>query len=281
MNDAPVSRSNVRAVPIRTAFDVCAFVDELDPELAGELLIAHGGSTEGAVFVQHGRICWAAARGLARRLTELLVVRAGGDARTMEGYYKQCQSEGARWGEWLVDRGVLSPDDLRGALLDHTVESLEFLCRDADTSFWCPRAAGGYSPRFTFPTAELLSRAGAAAHADVARSIASELEACFFDGDWGAAFVRSETRAFPELIALQGAYPTAASSLVRAGKWASSTLDLAAVLQHDDPILSLDASASRSLVAFRHRGAVVVGETSVFGPARILNRRAQLRRTRE
>ncbi len=271
-------RTSGRPIGIRTLSDVCTFVDELEPEAVGEIVVAGGGTTRGAIFVEQGRVCWAAARGMARRLTELLVDRAGGDAEAMERCYRQCQNEGARWGEWLVAKGVLSPGDLRAALFEHTLESIDVLCTDLEGSFWCPRASGGYSPRFTFATAELLVRAGASAHGNVVATVAAELAACFGDDDWGVAFVRSETSAYPQPIALRGNHPMAATDLLRVGRWATSTLDLAGAIRHEDPMLAVEVAPGRSLLAFRFHGAVVVGETSSFGPARILNRRATARR---
>lgn len=266
-----------RAVALRGVGDLCAFVDELAPDAVGELVV-DGPGPAGAIFVEHGRVCWAAVRGMARRLTELLVVRAGGDAASMERSYRECQREGARWGEWVVAKGILSASDLRATLFEHTLESLSVLCRRGGDVRWCARAHGGYNARFTFGTAELLVRAGASAHPELAPGLERELAMAFGEGDWGAAFVRSASSAAPEPIAARGAHPAAARELLELGKWATSSLDLAGALHHDDPMLAVEASPSRALVAFRHHGAVVVGATSPFGPARILNRRANARR---
>lgn len=270
-------------VGLRNAFEACAFVDELGTSLVGELVVSGPDGPRGTVFVERGRICWAAARGLARRLTELLGARASLSSSEMESLFVMCKEQRIPLGEHLVSRGVLSASALREALLQHTVESLRFLCSAGARGAWSPREGAGYSPRFTFATAELLAQVGAAVHASIAARLQPVLESSFGEGDWAAAFVRSETSAFPEPIAVHGSVPSAATSLVRFGKWAASALDVASAFSDDAALLSVARSAASggsSLVAFRHGGAVVTGETSAQGPARILNRRAQRRRAK-
>lgn len=235
----------------------------------------------GVVFVERGRVCWAAARGLARRLTELLGARAGLSAAEMESLYLACKERRIPLGEHLVNRGVLAADDLRDVLLQHTGESLSHLWTADARGTWHPRGGAGYSPRFTFATAELLAHLGGVRHADVVARIRPVLARFFRDEDWGAAFVRGAFSAAPEPVALHGATPDAAVVLMRFGKWAASALDVAATFSGGSGLLSIaraGASAGSWLVAFAQEGAVVVGATGTHGPARILNRRAQERR---
>jgi hypothetical protein len=273
----------VPEVGLRNAFEACTFVDDLGGAIVGELVVNDADGPRGVVFVEGGRVCWAAARGLAPRLSELLGARAGLEPSEMESLFLACKERRIPLGEHLVSHGVLSAEDLRVALLQHTVESLRYLCAGGARGFWCPRGGAGYSPRFTFATAELLTQLGATTHASVAARLRPLLESFFGDEDWAAAFVRSETSAFPEPIAVRGAAPHAATSLVRFGKWAASVLDVAVAFSGESAFLSIErtsSSARTALVAFRHEGAVVTGETSAHGPARILNRRAQRRLAR-
>lgn len=273
-------RAAGREVGLRTAFEACAFVDELGASLVGELVVSGADGPRGAVFIERGRVCWAAARGLARRLTELLGARADLEPGALESMFLMCKEKRIPLGEHLVSRGVLSADALRDALLQHTVESLGYLCTSNSRAAWCPRAGAGYSPRFTFATAELLSQIGATVHATIAGRLRPMLQSTFGDGDWAAAFVRSETSAYPEPVAFHGSIPDAATRLVRFGKWAASVLDVASAFSDDAALLSVARSAASggtSLVAFRYGGAVVAGETGAHGPARILNHRSQRR----
>jgi hypothetical protein len=274
-------RSVRRSVSIESVAEVCDFVDGLDGSAVGELVIADANAV-GVVFVEKARICWAAATGLGRRLTELLVARAAVDEETMESLYRTCKAERVPLGEYLVGRGIVGPADLRAALAQHTVESLRRLAGPGQRAGWCPKERGGYSPRFTFGTAELLARAGEVDEAEAARAVREEMAACFFEGEWAAAFVRSPARAVPVPIAIHGEAPAAASELLRVGGWAASALDVASALDGQEPVLAVRLArptcAEREMrVALRHGALLIAGESSARGPARILNRRVRRR----
>jgi hypothetical protein len=268
---------------VRSVVDVCAFVDDLPADAAGELLFdGTDDAPGGAVFVENGRVCWAAARGLAQRLSDLLAASAKLDPRAMDALYVACKRTRAPLGEYLVSAGVVSAPDLRAALLKHTAESLHALCAEGVSAAWIERRRGGYSSRFTFKTTELLSRTFAEENGGLAAGACAELGDVFGDrgsraGEWGAAFVRSPARASPDPIAVYGAFPEKIEALLRLGRWASSSLDVTAPLHHDHTFVAtvLDDGA---LVAWRSGAAILAGWTGVYGPARLLNRRARARR---
>lgn len=265
---------------LRTAHDVFPLVDELGPSAIGELFVAAADGARGAVFIERGRICWAAAHGLAPRLTQLLVARAAIPPPEMESIFRACKAERTPLGEHLIRIGILRPEDLRGALLQHTVESLGRLCASPACATWCPRPGNGYSPQFTFTTAELFAFAGGERHRGLLEEIGPILQHSF-DSGWGAAFVRSEECAYPEPIAMFGNRISQTKPLLRMGQWAASVLDVVAAFNDASALLAVKRESSSSLVAFRHGPAIVVGETGEHGPARILNRRARERRREE
>ena len=269
-------------VPLRSSLDACAFVDELGASAIGEIIVSDVSGRRGTVFVEGGRVCWAAARGLARRLSELLVARASVPPSAMQSMFVACKEQRIPLGEHLVGRGVLSADALRQALLQHTVESLSTLCDVDARGSWFPHSGTTYRPQFTFATGELLAEIGKVAHAPIAERVQPVL-AQFFnsEGDWATAFVRTRGNASPEPVAMHGDVPHVATELVRLGKWAASVLDIAGAFSDPNAMLSLsrgDAETPRSLVAFRFEDAFVAGETGPMGPARILNHRAAKRR---
>lgn len=279
-----IAPASARDVGLRTPYDGCAFVDDLGAWAVGELVVNGADGPRGTVFVERGRICWAAARGLAPRLTELLGARAALTPTEMEALFLACKQQRIPLGEHLVARGVLDPTELRAALLQHTIESLRHLCTAESRGKWCPRVGNGYSPRFTFATSELLAEIGASSHAAIADRVRPILEGSFDEGGWAAAFVRSAACAYPEPILVHGSVPHAATMLVRFGKWAASALDIASAFTDEAAVLSVARQTSTgagSLVAFRHQGAVVTGQTGPHGAARILNQRAQERRRRD
>ncbi|MFO0738453.1 MAG: hypothetical protein U0270_21340 [Labilithrix sp.] len=260
---------------LRTAHDIYPLVDELGPRAVGELFIAGQDGARGAVFIERGRVCWAAAHGLAPRLSQLLVSRALIPPPEMESIFRACKAERTPLGEHLIRVGVLRAEDLRSALLQHTVESVSRLCASPAYATWSPRPGKGYSPTFTFTTAELLAYAGGERHRTVLTEVGPVLEASF-DSGWGAAFVRTGECAFPEPIAVFGSRISHSKRLLRIGQWAASALDVVSTFNDPSAVLAVKRGAS-SMVTFWHGNAIVVGETGEHGPALILNRRARER----
>lgn len=285
MRELELPPSVGRDVRLGTVAELCAFVDDLELDAAGELLVDAEGA-RGSIYIEHARICWAAAAGLSRRLTELLVERAGLEANTMERLYRACRDEGVPLGEYLVGRGVVSAADLRSALARHTIESLRRLTGPERSGRFRRRRSVGYSPRFTFGTAEVLVQSGAVTREEAARRAEVEMTACFAPGGWGAAFVRSTDRAAPEPIALHGEGPSEAHALSRLARWATSALDMVTAFSTGEPIVAVSLPASRaregrqSAVAFRLGELVIAGEAGAHCAARILNRRARQQASR-
>jgi hypothetical protein len=281
LNDV-ASRRAASHVPIASIDDVCEFVDELEQSATGELVVEDGAPL-GAVFIEQGRICWAAAIGLAARLTDLLAARTGMGAKTIEDFYRACVAEGTPLGEYLVERAVIEAVDLRLALVQHTVESLVRMKNRGRRGVWYPKPTGGYSPRFTVGTAEVLARAGELGHAAAAAAARVEIEECFVEDEWAVAFVRDRLRAVPCPVFLWGSTPSCASSLMRVARWVASSLDVADTLGAGDPLVAVTLPRGRAtpkrevLMAFRHGGILFAGESGAHGPARVLNRRARLR----
>jgi len=278
------ARETGRRVAVRTTVDICSFVDRLAVDDVGELLVVADGTTNapsvrGAVFVESGRVCWAAARGLAPRLTQLLMEPSGLDAAGMEDIYRRCKLERAPIGEFLVARGIVRPDDLRAALLQHTTESLDVLCDERTVASWWPRP-GGYNARFTFKTSELLAHWFAHRHGSTRERLGQTLDtfSSSVPGEWGALFVRVPSVAAPLPLIVRGALPEKSFSVLRVGKWAASALDVAATFQSEDVLVTAMESGGTTLVAWRHEDGIVAGRMTANGPARLLHQRATMRR---
>jgi hypothetical protein len=195
----------------------------------------------------------------------------------MRAVYRECKERRVPLGEHLVKSRRVTPERLRATLLSHTVESLRMLCEASAATDWNPGPHGGYSPRFTFGTAELLVRVFAEMHRPAATEADEQLAVVMGEGDWGAAFVRSGEQASPQPVSLFGAAPQQVRSLVRLGRWAASALDLLSVLHKADPFVA-SVLDDGSLVAWQSGGTIFAGRTSAQGPARMLNRRASVRR---
>lgn len=266
--EAPAATPSGVMVTVSSPVDVCSFVEELGPDAVGEIVLGDGGDHRGAVFVENGRVCWAAARGLARRFTELLVAHTGAPARAVEDVVVGCLADGTPFGERLVEACVVSPSQLRATLLQHAAESLYVACREPAFGTWCPRRHRGYASRFTFTAAEMLARTLAEENTDEARAGEHILDTLLDDGEGGAVFVRRADRSSPQPVALRGRWSVDARGMIRAGKWAASAIDVATD-NGAEPFIAA-SRGGHTLVAWGTRKLVVVASTTELGAVRLL-----------
>lgn len=136
--------------------DALVRVEDLAPEDCG--LLSFGVDPGlGGILVEKGRICWAAAPGLQRRLKDLLATSASRSDIDLDDLYQRCRREGRLLGQTLVEEGWIAPHELESALRRHSAESLIALCQLDDVlPIWTSRGSQGYLPRFTFRPIDLL-----------------------------------------------------------------------------------------------------------------------------
>lgn len=216
-----------------SALELLETVDRLPKDAAGELVIRRGGERVGSIYVERGRVCWAAARGLARRLSDLLAERTRPplDRAAMEALFVRGREERRPLGELLVGTGLLDPDDLCDALLRHSAESFVELGRAPSLVTWSRRRGGGYDADFTFSTGEL-----AAGVCAVLFDRAPPPSLAFDDMplvDMDVAFARDPRTAHPIPIAARGAIT--AKDLLALARRLPSALDLAAAASGGEP----------------------------------------------
>src|SRR5690349_16551746 len=146
--------------------DLLAAVDDQPASESGAFVVDgdDDGAVLGSVFVENGRVCWAAATGRSGRLRDLLhqnSVRPLDDAE-LDDAFAECRGTHRPLCELLAERGLIGDEGLRAALKQHTVESLIAQCDGSETSLaWVPHRRRGYNARFTFSPIELLAAAGA------------------------------------------------------------------------------------------------------------------------
>jgi len=146
--------------------DLLAAVDDRPPAESGAFVVDDDdhGAVLGSVFVESGRVCWAAAAGRSGRLRDLLHQNSARplDDAELDDAFAECRGTQRPLCELLAERGLIGDDGLRAALKQHTVESLIAQCDGSETSLtWVPHRRRGYQPRFTFSPIELLASAGA------------------------------------------------------------------------------------------------------------------------
>ncbi len=147
-----------------TVLRVLADLETLPSEATGALAYGPEQQLAGVVLLERGRVCWAAAPGLRRRLTDLLRQSCSPPigADEVERLFVECRSLGRPVGEVLVEKGHVSPEALRSALLHHTAESLALADSWSNSPRWVPHRARGYQSAYTFLPVELLSYASSA-----------------------------------------------------------------------------------------------------------------------
>jgi hypothetical protein len=245
------------AVSARSLGELLALVDELPEGATGELVFGEGGEPVGSVFIERGRVCWAAARGLGQRLIDILARTSGRslDPAVVESVYRRCREARVPFGEKLVEEGFISRDELRKALLRHTLESCAVLAERQGRTRWLPRAHGGYSAAFTYSTIELLVTTGAMLDASRAEAARRELERVGGTGVRGAAFTREAGLAEPTAIAALDADAMKPAALRAIGRWAADALDIAAAVTPDVRFHVVSTASGRAALTWQ-RAAV-------------------------
>ena len=111
-----------------TLVEVLSRVERLSSTDSG--LLSFGPTPLGGIFVERGRVCWVAARGLQQRLRDLLEDYTK-DVDALARVAERCRAEGLLLGQTLVAEGLLQPSELEVALRRHSAECLIELCRTA------------------------------------------------------------------------------------------------------------------------------------------------------
>ncbi len=147
-------------------------IESLPPSARGAFVVGTRNELIGTILIEANRVCWGAAPGMSGRLRDILrshCTTAGGD-EALEEVYQRCRRDSQPLVEALADSGLVTPDRLRAALKQHTIESL--LAVDATVAClcgghalewpmqWIEHDGRGYNPRYTFAPVEVLEGAG-------------------------------------------------------------------------------------------------------------------------
>jgi len=239
---------------------VLAAVDDLPTAATGALRVAAGGVAMGSVLVEEGRVCWAAAEGWSRRLTDILRHQTEPplERARVEEVYARCRRDRLPLGEQLVASGVVTPDGLRRALRQHTAEALVWMTRTgAAETDWLPSEHRRYDARFSFGTGELLGTIGVILSPDAAGDARRQLDDVVSGGARGLAFVRGGA-ALPVPVLVTEPEGLTATSVLDVGRWAVSCLDLAAAVQPDRRLVACVCPSGAGVLAWQEGDVVCV-----------------------
>lgn len=237
------------------AAKVLAACEHVDASASGALAVKTGGLS-GTVFIQNGRICWIAAAGLDRRLSHLLRERSHAlTSETLEDVYRWCIERGVPFGEGLVGSGMLTDTELKGALLQHSVESLLLLSNEpVEELAWAPLTTRNYNATFTFKPVELLTGVAQTAHGEAATIGAEHLARMLRGGGAGAAFL-SDEREGAHCVTLHNADWTV-ETILELGRRVLIAQSLVDVVHELPRAFVLARPDGASITVWRHRGLV-------------------------
>ncbi len=182
--------SSASSVAVRAA-GLLREVERLPLEATGALLL-HGPTGHcGSILIEHGRVCWIVARGLSRRLSDLLREESHAlGPETLEDVFRWCGRHDTPLGEALVGSGLVTAEGLHQALRRHSAESLLSLAANGDgvDAEWVPHKHRRYDARFTFGALELWGAVGRLCAPDAANEAGAHLSRVVRQGA-GAAFI--------------------------------------------------------------------------------------------
>jgi len=220
-----MSEQGASPLDLGTIIELLERVEELPEGATGSLVISGGGSPGGAILVDDRHICWVAAQGLGRRLSDLLRAQAVRAIATeeLEEIVAACRESGEPLGQALLARGLITEQALMRALKRHSTESLIAVARGSPEITWVPRERG-FAPRHHLPTASLLAEVGATARwGGHAPSLGwmTEIKAR------GAAFAKPPGAPSGQLtpVAELGMAKVGARGLLELGSYAAASID--------------------------------------------------------
>jgi len=244
---------------------VIPLLEEIEalPESATGALVFNG-TTQGTVLVENGRICWAAATGMERRLTELLRAYADEppESKRIEDVYKRCKRDSIPLVKALIDSGLVSFDGMKEVIRQHTSEALVALTREplTESPSWVAHRHQGYDAKFTFDPSELIVSVGSLSHPDLAGRARLDFEGLLRSGVYAVAYARPQDAATPvPLYRSPGAYFTL-RQVMSLGRWAVSALDVCNTYSVRAKIAATLVEPGEYLVAWHSRGVVSVAQ---------------------
>lgn len=205
-----------------------AAVEDRPADESGAFLVDddRDGQVIGSVFVETGRVCWAAAPGRSGRLRDLLRRHSARriDDAELDDAFAVCRDARRPLGELLVERGLVSDDGLRAALKQHTVESLIAQCDGTPRPVtWVPHRRRGYAARFTFTPVELLAAAGAQLYPEESADATPEFVVALPGASTIGSFAIGDED-LPVVVWASGPSSSSVRDLLGLGDWAAAAL---------------------------------------------------------
>ncbi len=227
-------------------------IENQTPERASGALIFYDEQHErGVVFLEEGRICWAVAGDMHRRLTDLICSQTQPplDPGTLELTYAKCRAENTPLGEALVDGGVVTERGLRNALCQHSTEAIALLHRSNTTRVvFKSHTQQRYQARFTFSTSDLLVSFAGLVRPEAASRAKRRLRGVADHSAAGLAFLRDDSASL--VVAGHQIEDMGVAGVTELTSWAAQTLDLSEAVDPDRKLVAAALDNRMSAVAW-------------------------------
>jgi len=265
--------SSIPASPglIASVQRVLGYVDDLPFGATGAL---HFGD-HGVILLQSRKICWAVAKSMRIRLTDILRNQTTPPLprETIEQLFRRCKENGTPIGEALVASGLATEAGLRAALFKHNGEAIVALANSGmQPDDFVAHSKTGYDPKFSFTPCEVLAMLGS--FDDPARAAAAqvELSSMLVPDSVGAAFARSAA-ASALVIAVGGGCDFAVADLLGVCNWVSGLFDVARTFDPEVFAARANWGGHAGLVTWRVKEVGYVGLcSSRAAAARLVSR---------
>ncbi len=234
--------------PLQRAINLLEEVDELSRDATGAIVAQSGTKDSGAILVENGRICWAMAPGMKQRLTEVLQHQVSPPIpkARIEELYRVCVKKGRPLGETLISAGLISPNDLRRALRQHTAEAIAIMGENSTSSRFLPHNGRGYEAAFTFSTGALLCSLGALKNSILATKANQRLHMTLPETCTGVVYLRDQG-ASPTPLAMAGEHEFQVGEIQQLAAWSSSMLDISGALGDSTQFMAASDSKGQAI----------------------------------
>jgi hypothetical protein len=235
-------------------------VERLPQDATGALMFGTGEDNHGSVLIEQGRICWAVASNMKRRLIDLLrhQTEPALTKASIESVYNDCRALNKPLGECLVESGLITQRGLWRALRQHNAEAIAVIAATMLSSEvrFQHHKHHRYDARFSYSTTEVLVTLGALSDQTTATLARVELKRRVPEGGRGAAYTRDRYGAGIIPIGEVGTADLSSETFMDMGAWATSTLDVAAAVADEVRAVTGTAPDGQSIAAWSESGVI-------------------------
>jgi hypothetical protein len=240
-------------------------VESLPPSARGAFLVGPHEEPLGTILIEANRLCWGAASGMSGRLRDILRSHCHGSVRDgeLDAIYDRCRRESQPLEHALVVSGLFTPDHMRAALKQHTIESLLALdaavisvCGGQARQWpmqWIDHVGRGYNPRYTFGAVEVMAGVGTQRLAETDAVHMTEHLEGLTEQDSALVAFSFQPDGTPLYVAAQTQVPLNLQDLIDLTTWADAALGASPGFS---PAVARACvqSANGGTVAWRYRG---------------------------